>query len=165
MRKRGSDTSALAVQRWFRESVTYEGEPYTIDYEQAAAVADESLNTIVVARAGSGKTRTLVAKIVYLVARCGVRSEEIMAFVFNANAAKEINERLAKMRVDGAAVMEGAKIASTFHAFSRKVVYKVCMVDKKCVCIGGSKEDVGGEWVETEGSGVYKGGGRSGICW
>ena len=141
MRKRGSDTSVLAVQRWFRESVTYEGEPYTIDYEQAAAVVDESLNTIVVARAGSGKTRTLVAKIVYLVARRGVRPEEIMAFVFNANAAKEINERLAKMRVDGAAVMEGAKIASTFHAFSRKVVYKVCMGEKKCGKILASEKE------------------------
>ena len=141
MRKRGSDASVLAVQRWFRESVTYEREPYTIDYEQAAAVADESLNTIVVARAGSGKTRTLVAKIVYLVARCGVRPEEIMAFVFNANAAKEINERLAKMRVNGAAVMEGAKIASTFHAFSRKVVYKVCKGEKKCgKILAGEKE-------------------------
>lgn len=33
MRKRGSDASVLAVQKWFRESVTYEGEPYAIDYE------------------------------------------------------------------------------------------------------------------------------------
>ena len=141
MWKRGSDANVLAVQRWFRDSVTYEGEPYVIDYEQAVAVADESLNTIVVARAGSGKTRTLVAKIVYLVAVRGVMSGEIMAFVFNANAAKEINERLAKMRVDGVAVMEGVKIASTFHAFSRKVVYKVCKGEKRCgKILAGEKE-------------------------
>ncbi|MBQ3433048.1 ATP-dependent helicase [Candidatus Saccharibacteria bacterium] len=175
MRKRGSDASVLAVQRWFRESVTYEGEPYTIDYEQAAAVADESLNTIVVARAGSGKTRTLVAKIVYLVAVRGVKPDEIMAFVFNANAAKEINERLSKMRVNGEAVIGGendaiwrgsnggmvrisnnvqekvdgatrgtgstTRIASTFHAFARKIVYQVCKGEKRCGKILASEKE------------------------
>ena len=132
MRRKGSDDAVRAVQRWFAESVTYGGEPYTIDYEQAVAVADKSLNTIVVARAGSGKTRTLVAKIVYLVARCGVEPEEIMAFVFNANAAKEINGRLAQMRVDGRAVMGEMKVASTFHAFARKIVYEVCKGERRC---------------------------------
>ena len=155
MWKRGSDVSVLTVQRWFRESVTYEGEPYTIDYEQAAAVADESLNTIVVARAGSGKTRTLVAKIVYLVAVLGVKPDEIMAFVFNANAAKEINERLSKMRVDGEAVIGGGndvaeregddggvvKIASTFHAFARKTVCRVCKGEKRCGKILASEKE------------------------
>lgn len=142
MRKGGSDNAIRAVQKWFKESVIYENEPYIIDYEQAAAVADDSLNTIVVARAGSGKTRTLVAKLVYLVARCGIKPDEIMAFVFNANAAKEINERLAKMRVDGMAVIEeGANIASTFHAFARNIVYKVCQGQKKCgKILAGEKE-------------------------
>ena len=62
-KRRITDKRVEEVQRWFADSVTYEGEPYVIDAEQAAAVADDSLNTIVVARAGSGKTRTLVAKI------------------------------------------------------------------------------------------------------
>ena len=123
---------ALEVQKWFLDSVTFEEEPYVIDYEQAAAVVDESLNTIVVARAGSGKTRTLIAKIVYLVVQRGVKMEEIMVFVFNANAAKEINERLMKMRVDGKPIIENVKdsdvlrVANTFHAFSRYVVFDVC---------------------------------------
>ncbi len=111
------------VMAWFKNEVTYDGEPYVIDYEQAMAVVDDHLNTIVVARAGSGKTRTLVAKVVYLVAKRGVLPEEIMAFVFNANAAKEINERLSKMQVNGETVIPDAKIAATFHAFSRKTVY------------------------------------------
>ena len=141
MRKRGSDTGVLAVQEWFQESVMYEGKPYVIDYEQAAAVADESLNTIVVARAGSGKTRTLVAKIVYLVAVRGVEPDEIMAFVFNANAAKEINERLSKIRVNGEAVMANVAIASTFHAFARKIVYQVCKGERRCgKILAGEKE-------------------------
>lgn len=139
--KRNKNPEAEGVQRWFKESVAYEGEAYVIDLEQAAAVADESKNAIVVARAGSGKTRTIVAKIVYLVAKCGVKPEEIMAFVFNANAAKEINERLAKMRVDGRPVMENVKIASTFHAFSRKIIYEVSEGKEKCGEILAEKKD------------------------
>lgn len=128
IKKRDTDIEqARIVQKWFLNSVTYEGEPYVMDLEQAAAVADESCNTIVIARAGSGKTRTLVAKIVYLIARKGLRPDEILVFVFNANAAAEVNARLAKMMVDGKAIIvEGTKVAYTFHAFSRMIVYEVC---------------------------------------
>ena len=140
-RRKKPSARVLEVMRWFRHSVTCEGEAYVIDAEQAEAVADESLNTIVVARAGSGKTRTIVAKMVYLIAQCGVKPEEIMAFVFNANAAKEINERLSKMRVEGVPVVEKSKIATTFHAFARKVVYEVCGGKEKCgKILAGEKE-------------------------
>ncbi len=123
------------VQEWFLESVTYKGGPYIIDQEQAAAVIDESKNTIVVARAGSGKTRTIVAKIVYLVVRKGISPDEIMVFVFNANAAAEINERMAEMQVDKRPVFQPGfevEIASTFHAFSRKIVFEICEGREKC---------------------------------
>ena len=158
--KPGKKASAqvLEVMRWFRRMVTYEDEAYAIDAEQAEAVVDMSLNTIVVARAGSGKTRTIVAKIVYLIARCGVKPEEIMAFVFNANAAKEINERLAKMRVEGVPIIRGnddvvtdggggdavgrkLRVATTFHAFARKIVYEACGGREKCgKILAGEKE-------------------------
>ena len=141
-RRKGTQSArAQEVARWFARHVTYEGEAYTIDAEQAEVVADESQNTIVVARAGSGKTRTIVAKMVWLIAQCGVRSEEIMAFVFNANAAAEINARLSKMLVDGEPIVEKAKVASTFHAFSRKVVFDVCGGKERCgKILAGEKE-------------------------
>ena len=159
MRKNKGSKNDMArmVQRWFRQSVTYEGEVYTIDQEQAEAVADESLNAIVVARAGSGKTRTIVAKIVYLIAKKGLDPDEIMAFVFNANAATEINKRLSRMMVDGRPVIEqvendgesqdaGVMIARTFHAFSRKIVYEVCGGKEECgKILAGDKE----QFVET----------------
>ena len=123
----------VKIQEWFLGEVTYEGEAYVMDYEQAEAVVDDSLNAIVVARAGSGKTRTIVAKIVYLITRCGVDPDEIMTFVFNANAAAEINARIMKMRVNGKAVVESeVAIASTFHAFSKRIVYDVCGGREKC---------------------------------
>ena len=143
-RKNKKETEVERVRRWFKKSVTYRGEPYTVDVEQATAVVDDSLNTIVVARAGSGKTRTMVAKMTYLIAKCGVNPEEILAFVFNANAAKEINERLAKMCVDGVPVIEDqkkVKVATTFHAFSRKIVYEACGGKEKCgKILAGEKE-------------------------
>lgn len=120
------------VKEWFATSVMYGGEPYVMDDEQVKAVVGDDMNTIVVARAGSGKTRTIVAKIVYLIARCGVKPDEIMTFVFNANAATEINERLGKMMVDGVPIVKKVEIASTFHAFSRKIVYDICDGREKC---------------------------------
>lgn len=135
MVRRVSDENGLvrSVQKWFRDEVSYEGEPYVMDEEQAAAVVDDSWNALVVARAGSGKTRTIVAKIVYLVAQQGIKPEEIKAFVFNTNAAAEINERLSKMMVGGKALITGeVKIASTFHAFARGIVYEACEGKDRC---------------------------------
>ena len=135
------DKRIKEVMEWFKTAVSYKGEPFVIDYEQAVAVADTSLNMIVVARAGSGKTRTLVAKIVYLVSVCGVKPEEIIAFVFNTNAATEINERLSEMRVNGKQVIDDIKIASTFHAFSRQIVYGMRDGRAKCGEILAERKD------------------------
>lgn len=129
------------VRDWFLNSVTFEGEPYVMDLAQIKAVIATKKNTIVAARAGSGKTRTIVAKIVYLVAKRNVKPDEIMAFVFNANAAKEINARLSKMKVDGRTIIENAAVASTFHAFSRRVVYELCDGREKCREILAEKKD------------------------
>lgn len=133
--------TAEEVRKWFAREVTYEGEPYTIDLEQAAAVASDDYNAIVVARAGSGKTRTIVAKMTYLIARRGVRPEEMIAFVFNSNAAAEINARLSKMMVNGVPVVENTQIAVTFHAFARRIVYGVGGKEKCGKILAGEKED------------------------
>ena len=56
-----------------------------------------------------------------------------MAFVFNANAAAEINQRLSEMLVEGHAVIpEGTRIAQTFHAFARRIVYEVAAGRESC---------------------------------
>ncbi len=115
------------IQRWFRDSVRdSKGRPYILDAEQVAAVIDSHKNTLVSARAGAGKTHTLVAKIIYLIARLDYRPSEIMAFVFNKKAAFEINERLSSITVDRKAVIsEDTEIARTFHSFAHRLVTKV----------------------------------------
>lgn len=89
------------VRQWFANHVTLHCQPYTLDSDQARAVCDSHQNTLVTARAGSGKTRVIVAKVAYLVAQCGLRLDEIAVFMFNRTAAAEVNQRIAEVMVDG----------------------------------------------------------------
>lgn len=123
--------SAEEVQAWFAEHVTLDGEPYTLDQDQAAAVLDRHQNTLVTARAGSGKTRVIVAKAAFLVAVERISLSEIAIFMFNRTAAAEVNERIARVKVDGRSLPEISaelgskstpKSASTFHKFALDVV-------------------------------------------
>ena len=107
------------LQQWFKDHVTIYDNPYLLDDEQAGIVLDNHKNTIVTARAGSGKTHTLVAKIVYLVAKKGVDPKQIMALGFNKGPQDDFQKRLANVRIDGIPIINGNhKIARTFHSFA-----------------------------------------------
>lgn len=111
------------LQRWFAKHIKDGEKPYTLDKYQARIVGDAHRNTLVTARAGSGKTRTLVAKIIYLVAHEGLQPEEIIAFSFNKKAREEITERLKGITFDDTPIFKKKpEIASTFHAFSYKIL-------------------------------------------
>ena len=114
------------IQTWFKNHVSLHGEPYFLDPEQATAVCDSHKNTLVTARAGSGKTRIIVAKIAYLIKRQGIKPEQISAFVFNCTAAAEINQRLTEVKIDGAPLLtEVPSIATTFHKFALDTLKQV----------------------------------------
>jgi len=121
--------SAEEIQRWFAEHVTLDGKSYTLDKDQAAAVLDRHQNVLVTARAGSGKTRVIVAKAAYLVAVEQISLREIAIFMFNRTAAAEVNERISLVEVDGRSLPEistsssaEVKSASTFHKFALDIV-------------------------------------------
>jgi DNA helicase-4 len=122
-RKEREEAEFEPVARWFAEHVQENDRPYKLDLTQARAVVNKSKNLLVAARAGTGKTRILVAKIIWLIARDGMRPEEITAFVFNNEARREINERLKRIRVDGETIE--AEVATTFHAYARGLVYEI----------------------------------------
>ena len=137
-RDSGSSRSQNA-SAWFRDHVTLFDQPYTLDDDQVCAAIDQHKNTLVTARAGSGKTRVIVAKVAYLVAKCGVNLDEIVIFMFNRTAAAEVNARIAEVKIDGIPLKNLGTLktardakntsepkalhpASTFHKFALDLV-------------------------------------------
>ncbi len=111
------------IQCWFKNNIRDHGAPYTLDKNQAKIVSDHHKNTLAIARAGSGKTRTIVAKIVYLLTHEHIKPEEIIVFAFNKKACIEINERVAKIEYKNKTLFNGPpSIATTFHAFAYQLL-------------------------------------------
>lgn len=81
---------------------------------QQAAVEAEEPAVAVVAGPGTGKTKTLVARIAHLIGVRGVKPDEITAVTFTNQAAAEMRERL-EQRLGGKRAVRGMTIG-TFHA-------------------------------------------------
>ena len=88
-----------------------------LDPEQAAAVAAVGGDIKVTARAGAGKTRTLVTRAIFLQKHCGVAPGELLLLAFNRAAAEVMRERLKEhLGSDVPHVM-------TFHALAHALVH------------------------------------------
>lgn len=66
----------------------------TLNEKQREAVLTDSKRTLVLAGAGSGKTKTLIQRILFLIFDQGVPPENILAITFTKNAANEMIDRL-----------------------------------------------------------------------
>jgi len=80
--------------------------------EQQKAVAHAGSPLLVVAGAGSGKTRVLTRRIAYIMARREVRPYEILAITFTNKAAGEMKERVAEL----VGPIAKSMWVSTFHS-------------------------------------------------
>lgn len=108
------------VKSWIAENTPREknGQVHLPDDEQAKSIAAVHGHVQVVARAGSGKTATLVNRAYFLQKHCGVKPGEMMLLAFNKKAAKEMEERLKKL-LDG----QPTPHVMTFHALAHALVH------------------------------------------
>ena len=84
------------VKLWISENThrDKDGNTQILDDEQVAAIAKVNGHVQVVARAGSGKTTTLVNRAFFLLKHCGVNAPEMLLLAFNRKAAHEIRKKL-----------------------------------------------------------------------
>ena len=85
-----------------------------LNEEQLQAVQSNAPRIAVVAGPGTGKTKTLVSRILYLLQNRRVRPSEITAVTFTNKAAQEMRERL-KQQLGGKKNMRNLRIG-TFHS-------------------------------------------------
>ncbi|HET6583139.1 MAG TPA: RecQ family ATP-dependent DNA helicase [Nannocystaceae bacterium] len=115
------------LTKWFRGRVRSLSRPVTpiaearllaglTDAQREAVTADDAA-VLVVAGPGSGKTHTVVRRIVYMVRARQVRPHEILVLVFNRGAATELRTRL-----DAELGKRARMIAvRTFHSFALRL--------------------------------------------
>ena len=87
--------------------------------QQQQAVEYVSGPCLVLAGAGSGKTRVIINKIAYLIGKCGYLPKQIAAVTFTNKAAREMKERVAHSI--GKESSKGL-IVSTFHTLGFDII-------------------------------------------
>ena len=111
--KRFDLEAAKFVISWFENKYPNQIPP---DMDQAKAIASTRASQLLVARAGSGKTSTLIKRIVFWTQHCGVDPREILVLAFNTKAASEVEERYRSfLSLDASSVVPHIM---TFHAMA-----------------------------------------------
>src|SRR5262245_32625140 len=97
------------------------GAPYLNDLNPEQRLAVETLEgpVLVLAGAGTGKTRVLTTRIAHILATGRARPGEILAVTFTNKAAREMKERVSAMVGQ---VVEGMPWLGTFHSIGVKIL-------------------------------------------
>ncbi|WP_273498489.1 ATP-dependent helicase, partial [Lentibacter algarum] len=97
------------------------GAPYLNDLNPAQRAAVEQLDgpVLMLAGAGTGKTKALTARIVHLLNTGRAQPNEILAVTFTNKAAREMKERVARLLGQS---VEGMPWLGTFHSICVKIL-------------------------------------------
>ena len=87
-----------------------------LNKQQKEAVEHFGSPLLVLAGAGSGKTRVITHKIAWLIKEKGVRANRVLAITFTKKAAREMQERVERL------LSVKPKWISTFHSFCVRVL-------------------------------------------
>ena len=95
--------------------------PYLTNLNEAQRAAVEALDgpVLVLAGAGTGKTRVLTTRIAHILASGRARAGQILAVTFTNKAAREMKERVGEL-IGGA--VEGMPWLGTFHSISARIL-------------------------------------------
>jgi ATP-dependent DNA helicase Rep len=87
--------------------------------QQQAAVRETQRPLLVLAGAGSGKTRVITHKIAHLIETCALPARNIVAVTFTNKAAREMRERVSRLLPTDAGK---GLIVSTFHTLGMRIL-------------------------------------------
>ena len=90
-----------------------------LNESQHEAVSSELRNMLIIAGAGTGKTRVLVSRIAWLIKQFHIAPRNIMAVTFTNKAATEMRERLALMVGNS---VQMSLWANTFHSICLRLL-------------------------------------------
>lgn len=90
----------------------------SLNEKQKEAVINSTGPMLILAGAGSGKTKVLTTKVAYLINELDVHPSNILAITFTNKAAKEMKERIYKLIGKDAFYIQ----ISTFHSFGLKLL-------------------------------------------
>ena len=108
--------------RYVKRSLAHED--LELNDEQSLAISKMDKHLLLAARAGSGKTRTIEGKMLFLARHESVNPNQILILAFNKSAAKEIQDRI--RRADG---LENFNNARTFHSLAYQIVDQVVQLE------------------------------------
>ncbi|KAI9768506.1 MAG: hypothetical protein M1839_004028 [Geoglossum umbratile] len=104
-------------QRLAQADIVLEG----LNAAQRTAVSSPAPVLQVLAPPGSGKTKTLTARVAYLLCHEGLRPWNVIVATFTVKAAREMKERIGKLIGDG---LEAKLVLGTFHSIARRYLVR-----------------------------------------
>ncbi len=95
-----------------------------LNKEQQEAVKHAEGPAIILAGAGSGKTRVLVHKVLYLITERGVPAQNILMVTFSNKAAGEMKERINNLLATMVGPSTPSPTVATFHSLCARILRK-----------------------------------------